>query len=72
MLENREYPRTLNNTMQVVMNGRENMHKYLRVMYDGMARNKLENGIHGADIDLSTHSGTMGRHALISEMSKQL
>ena len=70
MLENREFPRTLNNTMQVVMHGKENMYKYFRVMYQGMADEKMTKDIHGAEIDLKNTS--MGRGALVREMSKML
>ena len=70
MLENREFPRTLNNTMQVIMHGKENMYKYFRIMYQGMADEKLTKDLHGAEIDLKNTS--MGRGALIREMSKMI
>ena len=68
-LEKREFCRTFNNQMQVVINGRERIYKHARNMYNALLQNKTTLEHQGGESELNDGQ-KVSRRGLIGEVAK--
>ncbi len=68
-LENREFCRTFNNQMQVVINGRDRIYKYARSKYNALLQNKVSLEHQGGEAELNDGQ-KVSRRGVIGEVAK--